>query len=149
MPSLTVVLSQVTVYGEAVVDPTLAPSTRKSTRVTLSPDAGLTLALRLTDRFTGLTGAAMVTPGPEQEDMPFMSIDMLFMSIVEHDMPMELLPMELLLMAAGAPIDAVPMPSPPQPPSRAVQPLNTGSDADDSALGNHAVARMRLYVSRA
>jgi hypothetical protein len=96
------------------------------TAVIMSPDAALTVALSVTERLTGLTGDIIVTPGGEQ---------LMLMSIIEHGMPMELVPM-----AVGAPIELVPIPPPPQP-ARSAAPSN-GSNAEDDALRNHAVARI-------
>src|SRR5262249_34585430 len=94
---------------------------RKFTLMTMSPAAPVTVALRVTERFTGLTGAIMAMLGGGQS--------MLFMSIMEHDMPMELLPM-----TAGALMEVMPEPPPPQLPRSAATPASSGSDAADRAL---------------
>ena len=60
MPSLTVVLSQLTVYGAMLAIPTLAPSTMKSTRMTMAPMLDAAAALSFTVRFT-------VAPGGESD----------------------------------------------------------------------------------
>ena len=63
LPSPTVVLSQLTVYGAALAVATIAPSTRKSTRVIEAPPMAAALAVSLTVRFTVAPGDVMVMVG--------------------------------------------------------------------------------------
>jgi len=94
----------------------------------MSLEAALTVALRVTERFTGLTSAIIVTPGAGQF--------MLLVSIMEHDMPIELFPM-----ATGAAMDGS-VPPPPQLPRSSAAPPRSGSDVEESALRSRAAARM-------
>src|SRR4029077_9974520 len=45
LPSATLVLSQLAMYGDADAVPTMVPSTKKSTRMTVSPDMAAALAV--------------------------------------------------------------------------------------------------------
>ena len=63
IPSVTVEVFQLAVYGDVIADPITVPSTIKSTRVTDTPEALAALAERATVRFTVAPGDARVTVG--------------------------------------------------------------------------------------
>jgi hypothetical protein len=63
VPSVTVDVLQVALYGDVVADPITVPSTMKSTRVTVTPVAAIGLAVRVTVRLTVVPGDARVTVG--------------------------------------------------------------------------------------
>jgi hypothetical protein len=60
---VTVEVFQLAVYGDVIADPITVPSTIKSTRVTITPEALAALAVRVTVRFTVTPGDARVTVG--------------------------------------------------------------------------------------
>src|ERR1700693_79568 len=63
IPSVTVDVFQLAVYGDVIADPITVPSTMKSTRVTVPPVAAVGLAVRVTVRLTVVPGDARVTVG--------------------------------------------------------------------------------------
>ena len=63
VPSATVEVVQVALYGDVIADPITVPSTMKSTRVTVTPVAVVGLAVRVTVRLTVVPGDARVTVG--------------------------------------------------------------------------------------
>ena len=63
VPSVTLDVLQVALYGDVVANPITVPSTMKSTRVTVTPVAAVGLAVRVTVRLTVVPGDARVTVG--------------------------------------------------------------------------------------
>ena len=63
VPSVTVDVLQVALYGDVIADPITVPSTMKSTRVTVTPVAVVGLAIRVTVRLTVVPGDVRATVG--------------------------------------------------------------------------------------
>src|ERR1700736_5703655 len=63
VPSVTVDVLQVALYGDVIADPITVPSTMKSTRATVTPGAAVGLAVRVTVRLTVVPGDVRVIVG--------------------------------------------------------------------------------------